>query len=689
MQSGRSPRSGQAIAIFHAFASALGLFAINPSASAQAAIVPDEHAGAEIYNAVCKGCHGVAIAPPLRGIIDRPIASVASFPGYSAGLKSKRSMTWTASNLDAFLTSPTTFAPGTLMVQTIPEAQRRADLIAYLGSMSPTFSQAPQAGKAEPFAMAVRRVTESQYRNIIRDTFGLGMQLNARFEPELREEGLQSIGNAQLSVTISGFEQYFALAKSVAAQVVDEKKRAELVSCVPADPKANDDACTRSVIERYGEGLFRRPLTQSEIAGRVKIAADATARLSNYYDGLALALASLLVDPEFLFRVEEAEPDPANPGQYRLDGFSKASRISFLLWDSAPDAELLQTAVSGSIHENATLAAQVARMMASPKLKDGAKAFFTDMLQFEHFDSLTKDGATYPKFSQKVADSAREQTLLTLMDLLVEQNRDYRDIFTSNDTFINRALAPVYKVPYLSRQDWARYTFPDDAERAGILTQISFLSLFSHPAASSPTKRGIKINEIFMCSPTPDPPADVDFSKVQALDKGTVRTRLLAHKENAGCAVCHRVSDPPGLALEHFDGIGQLRKLENGQLIDVSAEIDGASFSGAKGLGDVLRNDKRVPQCLVRNVYAYGVGRPTSDKDESYLAGETKAFAADGYRFKDLLSNIATSPGFFSVVQPAGLAPTKFGPTKLSPTKSASTKPPATLQTAAARTSTP
>ena len=536
------------------------------------------------------------------------------------------------------------------------------------GGLSTSVSaQVPQAAKAESFAMSIRRVTESQYRNMIRDTFGPGIQLNARFEPELREEGLQSIGNAQLSITISGFEQYFALAKSVAAQVVDEKKRAQLVGCTPPDPKAKDDVCTRTVIERYGKRLFRRPLTDAEVAGRLKIATDATARVSDYYEGLRLAIASLLLDPEFLFRVEEAEADPANAGQYRLDAFSKAARMSFLLWDSAPDDELLQTAVSGTIHQEATLKAQVARMIASPKLKDGAKAFFIDMLQFEHFDSLTKDGMTYPKYSQKVADSAREQTLLTLMDLLVDQNRDYRDVFTSNDTFMNRTLAPIYKVPYLSRQEWARTTLADDAERAGIVTQISFLSLFSHPAASSPTKRGIKINEIFMCSPTPDPPADVDFSKVQALDKGTVRTRLLAHKENAGCAVCHRVSDPPGLALEHFDGIGQLRKLENGQLIDVSAEINGAKFSGAKGLGQMLREDKRVPQCLVRNVYAYGVGRPTSERDEDYLIDETKAFADDGYRFKDLLTNIATSPGFFKATRPAGLGPAKL-PAKIQTT---------------------
>jgi hypothetical protein len=530
-------------------------------------------------------------------------------------------------------------------------------------------AQTPQVAKAEPFAMSVRRLTESQYRNIIRDTFGPGLQLNARFEPEMREEGLQSIGNAQLSITTSGFEQYFALAKSIAAQVVDEKKRAELVGCGPTDPKSKDDACTRSVVERYGKQLFRRPLNDAEIAARVKIASDATTRVGNYYDGLRLAIASLLVDPEFLFRVEEAEPNPTKAGEYRLDAFSKAARISFLLWDSAPDAELLQTAIDGTIHNDATLKAQAVRMIASSKLREGAKAFFTDMLQFEHFESLTKDGMTYPKFSQKVADSAREQTLRTVLDLLIDQNRDYRDIFTSNETYINRALAPVYKIPYLSRQEWTKYTFPEDSERSGILTQVTFLSLFSHPAASSPTKRGIKVNEIFKCQPTPDPPADVDFSKVQALDKGTVRTRLLAHKENAGCTVCHRLSDPPGLALEHFDGIGQLRKLENGQLIDVSAEVDGAKFSGAQGLGKMLHDDKRVPECLVRNVFAYGIGRKTSVRDEDYLIDETKAFANDGYRFKELLSNIATSPGFFKVSPPAGLAPatsTAAGQTRIS-----------------------
>jgi hypothetical protein len=196
--------------------------------------------------------------------------------------------------------------------------------------------------------------------------------------------------------------------------------------------------------------------------------------------------------------------------------------------------------------------------------------------------------------------------------------------------------------------------FDAASERSGILTQVSFLSLFAHPGTSSPTRRGIKIHEIFMCEPTPDPPADVDFSKVKDSTQGTVRGRLLDHMQNTGCTACHRRSDPPGLALEHFDGLGQLRTMENGMPIDVSADLNGAKFTGAAGLARYLREDPRVPACLVRNVYAYGVGRKTDDRDEDYLSDQTRAFAAGGYRLPDLMTQIATTPEFFEVVVPAG-----------------------------------
>ena len=516
-------------------------------------------------------------------------------------------------------------------------------------------TSAQRSGGARTIKPAVRRITETQYRRTIADVFGPGIKINARFEPEKREEGLLAIGSAELSLTSSGFEQYFALAISISEQALAEKQRTASVPCKPANPNQADDACARHFIESYGARLFRRPLRESETLARLKTASAGAERSGDFYAGLKLALTSLLVAPEFLFRVETAEPDPANSRQYRLDGYTKAARVSFLLWDSGPDQELLAAARNGAIHTEAGLKQQLSRMISSPRFEDGVRAFFTDMLQLDGFENLVKDPAIYPKFNQTVSDSAREQTLKTIIDLLVHKKRDYRDLFTSNETFINRPLAAVYRIPFASNNEWAPYTFPHSSERSGILTQVSFLSLFAHPGISSPTRRGIKALEIFMGEPTPEPPANVDFSKVHDSSKGTVRGRLLDHMNNKGCAGCHRRTDPPGLALEHFDGLGQLRTMENGMKIDVSAELDGVKFEGAQGLGKLLRDDPRVPASLVRNVYAYGVGRKTEERDEAYLSDQTRAFASNGYQLSDLMAQIASSPEFFRVVVPSGV----------------------------------
>jgi Protein of unknown function (DUF1592)/Protein of unknown function (DUF1588)/Protein of unknown function (DUF1595)/Protein of unknown function (DUF1585)/Protein of unknown function (DUF1587) len=529
-------------------------------------------------------------------------------------------------------------------------------ICAFVGALAfaatPAQAPKPASGEAMPIKVALRRITETQYRHTIADVFGPSIKVNARFEPEQRVDRLLAIGSAQLSLTSSGFEQYFVLASSISGQVLEEQKRTASVPCKPADPTRADGACARLFIEKYGERLFRRPLTKSETLARLRTASTGAKQSNDFYAGLKLALTSLLLAPEFLFRVETAEPDPGHPGQYRLDGYTKAARLSFLLWDSAPDQELLAAARSGAIHTEAGLKQQLSRMVSSPRFEDGVRAFFTDVLQLDGIENLVKDPAIYPKFNQSVSDSAKEQTLRTAIDLLVRKKRDYRDLFTSNDTFINRPLASVYRIPFPSSSDWAPYTFPQSSERSGILTQVSFLSLFAHPGTSSPTKRGIKVYEIFMCQPTPDPPADVDFSRVQDSSKGTVRARLLDHMQNVGCAVCHRRTDPPGLALEHFDGLGQLRTTENGTTIDVSAGINGVKFEGAQGLGQFLHDDPRVPECLVRNVYAYGVGRETDEPD--YLPDQTKAFAGNGYRLPDLVVQIASSREFFKVVIPSG-----------------------------------
>jgi hypothetical protein len=513
-------------------------------------------------------------------------------------------------------------------------------------------SASPRAAAPDRIKIATRRLTESQYRHTIRDLFGEDIKIDGRFEPEKREAGLLAIGRADLSVTTSGLEQYFAMAQSIAGQALEPERRERTVGCAPAAPARFDRACAAKFVAGYGERLFRRPLVQGEIAARLAAAEQGMQRTGDFYGGLKLALASLLVAPEFLFRVETAERDPADPKAYRLDGYSKASRLSFLFWDAPPDAGLLEAARTGAIHRPEVLAEQVARLSASPRLKEGVRAFFTDMLQLDQFDGLVKDTKTYPKFSQAVADSAREEVLRTVVEQLVTRQRDYRELFTTNETILNRHLAAIYRVPFRSSEDWAPYTFSDSSGRSGLLTQVAFLSLFSHPGVSSPTRRGIKLREIFLCLPTPDPPPNVDFSKVQALDKGTVRERLTAHMDNPVCAGCHKISDPPGLALERFDGLGQLRTMENGQLIDVDTTFNGVPVSGARGLGQALHEDPQLSACLVRNVFAYGVGHDAKGSDESYLDATAKAFAAGGYRLAGLMTRMATSPEFFRVTYP-------------------------------------
>lgn len=549
---------------------------------------------------------------------------------------------------------------GHFRIKTLLASAVAAVCVAQVGGSTTSFAAQPKnlAAASVPSVVATRRLTESQYRHSIADIFGDDMQINGRFEPERREHLLLAIGSSMLSISAAGFEQYFSMGRSIADQVLDpnEKtgnRRAKFAPCIPADAKTADDKCTVEFVRHYGRQLFRRPLTQDELQMRVKLANAGATQAGDYYTGLKLALTSLLSAPQFLFRVEAAEPAGGKSAALRLDGYSKAARLSFLMWDTTPDAELLTAAAAGELHTQAGMQKQIDRLLASPRLEAGARAFFSDMLQLEKYEDTTKDASIYPKFSQIVAEAGKEQTLRTLVHQLITKNGDYRDIFTTRETFLDRSLASIYQIPFTANGGWAPYTFPEDSDRSGVLTELTFLAVFSHPGRSSPTKRGVAINEIFQCIPTPTPPANVDFSIVndtQNPDLKTVRSRLVAHSEDEACSGCHKKSDALGLALEHFDSLGQRRLYENGELIDVSSELDGKQFAGARGMGQALRDNEKIPSCIVRNVYAYGIGHEPSIDDRAYLESQTRTFAQDGYRFTALLRQIASSPEFFKIV---------------------------------------
>jgi Protein of unknown function (DUF1588)/Protein of unknown function (DUF1592)/Protein of unknown function (DUF1585) len=305
---------------------------------------------------------------------------------------------------------------------------------------------------------------------------------------------------------------------------------------------------------------------------------------------------------------------------------------------------------------DAGVKAQVARLMASPRLETGIRAFLSDYLQLDTMGAITKDPTIYPKYNDEVAASAREETLRTAVDLLLKKGGDFRDLFTTRKTFINRPLAWIYDVPYTLGGEWMPYEFQESDGRSGILTQVAMLSMFSHPGRSSPTKRGVALMDIFLCEPTPSPPANVDFSIISDTHNPnlrTVRDRLMAHATTPICASCHTHSDPIGLSLEEFDSIGERRLKEDGHDIDVSVTIAGKHFTGPAGLGQYLHDNPRAGACFARKLYAYGVGADSEHLARGVVQPIGDGFARDGYRLSPLLSAIAASPGFFQAPPPA------------------------------------
>lgn len=495
----------------------------------------------------------------------------------------------------------------------------------------------------------LRRLNEAQYVRSIEQIFGSGIKVPGRFDPPLREQGLLAIGDAKVTVSASGIEQFELRAREIAAQVIAGDHARTTVPCIATPQGQFDSDCATRFFGHYGRLLYRRPLADAEMAAIIGLATDAARVGKSFSKGLEVGLSRLLVSPHFIFRVEATEADPRAPGGRRLDDYSLASRISFLLWDAPPDADLLDAAGRGDLRDPAKRQKQVDRLIASPRFEQGVRSFFSDMFGYEQFQGLAKDQAIYPKFSSELAQDAQEQTLRTIVDLLVANRGDYRDLFTTRKTFINRRLGALYKVPVsvAGVEDWAPYTFPAEQPRAGILSLAGFLMLDpTHEGRSSPTIRGKTVRELLLCQPVPMPPPNVNFSIVQDVTNPlyrTARQRLTVHQENPACAGCHALTDPIGLSLENYDAIGDYRTHENSALIDATGTFDGKAYVGLLGFSRLLRESPDVPACLVQRAYEYGVGREADAGDEKWLEYAIGQFAADGYRFPELMRRIATS----------------------------------------------
>ena len=503
----------------------------------------------------------------------------------------------------------------------------------------------------------VRLISQEQYLNTLAYVFGPDIRVAPHFAPFRRTDGLLQVGASNAGITTAQMQEFQRTAAAMADLVVNPEHRTFLVPCTPKRDNAADARCAAQFLSSVGRLLYRRPLTKDEVGKLVTAAGGTATQMKDFYAGLAVALEGMLVSPDMLFVIDLAEPDPASPGHQRLESYSLASRLSFFLWNAAPDDAILKMAASGDLHKPEGMTRAVDYLLSSPRLETGVRALFDDMLGFDDFAVLSKDGAIYPAFVGDTVQDAREQTLRIIVDHLLVKKADYRDLFTTRHVFMSPSLAPLYGVT--TPPGWTPYEIPPDNPRVGLLTQIAFLASHAHPGRSSATLRGKALRELLLCQKVPRPPPNVDFSLIED-PKSTLKTareRLAAHRANPVCAGCHKITDPIGLAMENFDGAGQYRAAERGAPIDASGNLDGKTFDNPAGLAQALHDSPALPTCMVRRAYAYGTGGAVTSNDKAQLQYLNAQFADHEYRLPDLLRTIALSRAFSHVAETAAPLP--------------------------------
>ncbi len=526
-----------------------------------------------------------------------------------------------------------------------------------LGAAAP----APTVQPLPPFEAvpaSLTRLTRSQYGNLVRDLFGAGVVVPARLEPDVAQAGFFSVGAGRTSISPRGVEQYEAAAFDIAAQVLRPEGRGWL-ACTPSGPE--DAACYREILAPLTRRAWRRTPTADELDGLVALALDAGRTLGDPFEALAFPVAQLLQSPHFLFRAELGEPDADGTGR-RYSSVEMASRLAFFLWNTGPDAALLDAGEAGELVTEAGLRAAAERLLADPRAEAAVRNFFVEHLGLMALDDLTKDPTVFVHASPDLALSAREETLRTLAHVIFDLDTDVRTLFTTRTTFVDRRLAALYGVPAGAQEGFAQVELPADGPRAGLLGHASVLMVNAHAVSSSATRRGAFIRKALLCDVIPPPPADVDTSLPEPSgERPTMRDRLSSHAANPTCAGCHAIMDPIGLGLEQFDGIGRFRTTEAGATIDPTGDVDGVFFEDARALGEALAASDKVGPCLVKRVYRYATGHEETLGEIAEIDRLAQRFASQGHRLQALLLDVVLSPGFRTVAAAADTDETPSG----------------------------
>lgn len=430
--------------------------------------------------------------------------------------------------------------------------------------------------------------------------------------------------------------------------VSETDSRRKIFTCHPT-AAAEERPCAESILAKLATQAYRRPVTEENMADLINFYDEASAK-GGFETGVRMGVQAILISPEFLFRLERM-PDGVRPGHvYRMSDVDLATRLSFFLWASAPDEELLEVAAGGGLSDPTILEQQVERMLADPRSETLATSFAHQWLRLQDVGKVWPERFLYPDFSQQLAEAMVRETEL-LFQYLVQEDRSLLEFFDADYTFLNERLAQYYGIDGISGEEFRRVQYPPD-QRRGVLGHGSVLQLTSMSDRTSPVLRGKWVMEVLMGTPPPPPPPNIPAFEASPDASGgrrlTTRERMEAHSAAPVCASCHDFIDPIGLALDNFDATGQVRIRENMAPLDTRGTFyDGTSISTIGDLVDVL---VKRPIPLVRNftdnLLAYAIGRPTQYFDQPTVRAVVGAAEANDYKMSSLVMGIVKSDVF-------------------------------------------
>ena len=431
-----------------------------------------------------------------------------------------------------------------------------------------------------------------------------------------------------------------------ATGISDTPSRQRVFVCRPKTA-TEETPCARNIISTLARRAYRRAVTDADVDALVSFYQQEKTKTGNFEAGIEMALRRVLADPEFIFRFEPTPAGVATKTPYRVSDTELASRLSFFLWSSIPDDELLKLAIDGTLHQPAVLEKQARRMLADPKARALVENFANQWLFLRDLKSMNPDITVFPDFDDNLRQGFQRETEM-LFESVLREDRSVLDLLDADYTFVNERLAKHYGIRNVYGPEFRRVPVPSDARR-GVLGQGSLLLVTSNPNRTSPVIRGKWILENLLGSHAPAPPADVPpLEEKPTATAKSVRERIEQHRANPACASCHKIMDPIGLSLENFDAVGRWRSEDEGVKIDASAQlVDGTPLDGPSALRKALlaRSDVFVAM-MTEKLLMYGVGRETRHTDMPAVRLIMRDAAKTRYRFSDLILGVVKSPAF-------------------------------------------